>query len=60
MLNSLKQTNEIFVVDDDHAVRDALTMALRGEGYVVESFGKASSLPGCDSHAITLQPLCLM
>jgi two-component system, LuxR family, response regulator FixJ len=44
MLNSLKQTNEIFVVDDDPAVRDALTMALRGEGYTVESFANAASV----------------
>jgi two-component system, LuxR family, response regulator FixJ len=44
MLNALKQTNEIFVVDDDPAVRDALTMALRSEGYAVEAFGDAKSL----------------
>jgi len=44
MLNSLKQTNEIFVVDDDWGVRDALSMALRTEGYAVESFGNASSV----------------
>jgi two-component system, LuxR family, response regulator FixJ len=43
MLNSLKQSNEIFVIDDDVSVRDALSMALRAEGYNVESFGKASS-----------------
>jgi two-component system, LuxR family, response regulator FixJ len=44
MLNALKQTDEIFVVDDDPAVRDALTMALRGEGYTVESFSTAASV----------------
>ncbi|MGL4438708.1 MAG: response regulator transcription factor, partial [Bosea sp. (in: a-proteobacteria)] len=44
MLNSVKQTNEVFVVDDDPAVRDALTMALRAEGYVVESFRDATAL----------------
>ena len=46
MLNSVKQTNEIFVVDDDAAVRDALTMALRSEGYTVESFSDAASVLG--------------
>ncbi len=44
MLNAAKQTNEIFVVDDDSAVRDALSKALRSEGYVVESFADAASL----------------
>ncbi len=44
MLNAARQTNEIFVVDDDAAVRDALTMALRSEGYVVESFADAASV----------------
>jgi two-component system, LuxR family, response regulator FixJ len=44
MLNSVKQTNEIFVVDDDPAVRDALTMALRAEGYTVEAFSAAKAL----------------
>ena len=44
MLNAAKQTNEIFVVDDDAAVRDALTMALRSEGFTVESFSDATSV----------------
>jgi two-component system, LuxR family, response regulator FixJ len=44
MLNALKQTNEIFVVDDDPAVRDALSMALRAEGYSVESFANAAAV----------------
>ncbi|MCA3563135.1 MAG: response regulator transcription factor [Methylocystis sp.] len=44
MLNALKQTNEIFVVDDDSAVRDALSMALRSEGFMVESFASAAAL----------------
>jgi two-component system, LuxR family, response regulator FixJ len=44
MLNALKQTNEIFVVDDDPAVRDALSMALRSEGFVVENFASATAL----------------
>jgi len=44
MLNAVKQTNEIFVVDDDAAVRDALAMALRSEGFMVESFADAASV----------------
>jgi two-component system, LuxR family, response regulator FixJ len=44
MLNAMKQTNEVFVVDDDPAVRDALAMALRSEGYVVEAFQDAQAL----------------
>jgi two-component system, LuxR family, response regulator FixJ len=44
MLNSLQRTKEIFVVDDDPAVRDAVTTALRMEGYVVESFADSAAL----------------
>jgi two-component system, LuxR family, response regulator FixJ len=44
MLNNVKQTNEIFVVDDDTAVRDALSLALRTEGYNVEAFPDAGTL----------------
>lgn len=44
MLNNVKQTNEIFVVDDDNAVRDALSLALRTEGYNVEAFSNAQTL----------------
>jgi two-component system, LuxR family, response regulator FixJ len=44
MLNSLQRTKEIFVVDDDTAVRDAVTTALRMEGYVVEGFADSASL----------------
>jgi two-component system, LuxR family, response regulator FixJ len=46
MLDAMKQTNEVFVVDDDPAVRDALTIALRAEGYRVEAFGDANALLG--------------
>jgi len=44
MLKAIKQTDEIFVVDDDAAVRDALSMALRSEGYSVEGFATAASI----------------
>jgi FixJ family two-component response regulator len=44
MLNSAKVTNEVFVVDDDAAVRDALCVALRCEGYHVEAFSDARAL----------------
>jgi two-component system, LuxR family, response regulator FixJ len=44
MLDARKQTNEIFVVDDDPSIRDALTMGLRAEGYNVEAFGDAASI----------------
>jgi two-component system, LuxR family, response regulator FixJ len=44
MLNAAKQTNEVFVVDDDPAVRDALSLALRTEGYHVESFQDARDM----------------
>jgi two-component system, LuxR family, response regulator FixJ len=44
MLNAAKSTNEVFVVDDDTAVRDALSMALRAEGYHVEAFQDAKAL----------------
>jgi two-component system, LuxR family, response regulator FixJ len=44
MLNAAKVTNEVFVVDDDPAVRDALTVALKAEGYTVESFSDAYEL----------------
>jgi two-component system, LuxR family, response regulator FixJ len=44
MLNAVRQTNEVFVVDDDPAVRDALSMALRSEGYNVEVFSDAKTL----------------
>jgi two-component system, LuxR family, response regulator FixJ len=44
MLNAARQTNEVFVVDDDPAVRDALTLALRTEGYHVEAFQDARDM----------------
>ncbi len=44
MLNAVRQTNEVFVVDDDPAVRDALSIALRSEGYNVEVFADARAL----------------
>ncbi|MGL5114287.1 MAG: response regulator transcription factor, partial [Beijerinckiaceae bacterium] len=44
MLNTLQRTKEIFVVDDDVAVRDAVSMALRAEGYIVENFADATAL----------------
>ncbi|MGL4242484.1 MAG: response regulator transcription factor [Beijerinckiaceae bacterium] len=44
MLNAARTTNEVFVVDDDPAVRDALSMALRAEGYQVEAFQDARAL----------------
>ncbi|MGL4636013.1 MAG: response regulator transcription factor [Beijerinckiaceae bacterium] len=44
MLSNLKETREIFVVDDDPAIRDALSIALRAEGYVVQSFSDATAL----------------
>jgi two-component system, LuxR family, response regulator FixJ len=43
MLNSAAQTNEVFVVDDDAAVRDALMVALRSEGFAVETFKDAKT-----------------
>ncbi len=43
MLKSAVQTNEVFVVDDDPSVCDALTTALRSEGFAVESFLDARS-----------------
>lgn len=44
MLNAAGQASEVFVVDDDPAVRDALAMALRAEGFNVESFQNAGEL----------------
>jgi two-component system, LuxR family, response regulator FixJ len=43
MLNTAMQTKEIFVVDDDPAVRDALATALRTEGFIVEAFKDAKA-----------------
>ena len=42
MLNPIDKTNEIFVVDDDPAIRDAVSMALREVGYHVETFSDGS------------------
>ncbi len=44
MLNALRQTDEIFIIDDDPSVRDALSMSLRSEGYAVETFSTAAAL----------------
>jgi FixJ family two-component response regulator len=41
MLNSAVHTKEVFVVDDDASVCDALSLALRSEGFAVESFRNA-------------------
>jgi two-component system, LuxR family, response regulator FixJ len=43
MLDAVKLSGEIYVVDDDPAVRDALMTALRAEGYMVEGFPDATS-----------------
>lgn len=40
----MTQTETIFVVDDDHAVLDALSMSLQSEGYHVEGFQDAQSV----------------
>jgi FixJ family two-component response regulator len=44
MLKTMRNANEIYVVDDDPAVRDALKMALEAEGYVVYGFSDGSAL----------------
>jgi two-component system, LuxR family, response regulator FixJ len=40
----MTQAEKIFVVDDDHAVLDALSMSLQAEGYLVEGFLDAQSV----------------
>jgi two-component system, LuxR family, response regulator FixJ len=43
MLDEQRRTADIFVVDDDAAVRDALAVALRSEGYGVEIFSNGET-----------------
>ena len=40
----MTELSKIFVIDDDHAVLDALTMSLQAEGYSVEGFLDAQSV----------------
>jgi two-component system response regulator FixJ len=49
--------SEIFIVDDDPAVRDALSVVLGLEGYHVESFGEGSSFL---SAARARTPACIL
>ena len=44
MLEPLHATNNVFLVDDDPAMRDSLAMALGIEGYDVESFADAEAM----------------
>ncbi len=41
-----EETSMVFVVDDDDAVRRALTRQIRGAGYCVQSFGSALGFLG--------------
>jgi two-component system, LuxR family, response regulator FixJ len=43
MLDAVKLSGDIYVVDDDPSVRDALMTALRAEGYNVEGFADAKT-----------------
>ncbi len=44
MLNATEQGHLVFVVDDDPAICDALSIALHAEGYAVECFADATAL----------------
>jgi FixJ family two-component response regulator len=48
---------EIFIIDDDAAVRDALSVVFTLEGYRVTSFGEGSSFLGA-AHSAT--PACVL
>ena len=50
-----EETSMVFVVDDDDAVRRALTRQIRGAGYCVQSFGSALEFleSGPYSHSCT-------
>jgi FixJ family two-component response regulator len=48
----------VFVVDDDDAVRQALTRLIRSAGYDVEGFGSASEFLACGPH--TQRTACLV
>jgi two-component system, LuxR family, response regulator FixJ len=40
----MTEQNKVFVIDDDHAVLDALSMSLEAEGYSVEGFLDGQSM----------------
>lgn len=46
-------TREVYVVDDDEAIRDSLDTLLSSEGYDVKTFASADAfLEGCDRRAV--------
>lgn len=57
MDQELMSHGEIFVVDDDPAVRDALSVVFSLEGYRVTSFGEGASFLGV-AHSTT--PACIL
>lgn len=42
---------KVFIVDDDAAIRDAITMMLEQEGFVVTAFGSGAAFLASDDHA---------
>lgn len=57
MNHQFMPSGEIFIVDDDPAVRDALSVVFTLEGYRVTSFGEGSSFLGA-AHSAT--PACIL
>ena len=57
MSQQLMSPGEIFIVDDDQAVRDALSVVFSLEGYRVTSFGEGTSFLAA-AHLIT--PACIL
>lgn len=42
---------QVFIVDDDAAIRDAITMMLEQEGFVVTAFASGAEFLACDDYA---------
>jgi len=57
MNQQIATPGEIFIVDDDPAVRDALSVVFSLEGYRVTSFGEGASLLGA---ARSTTPACIL
>ena len=57
MTEAITATNEVFIVDDDPAVRDALSVVLSLEGYQVTGYGEGASFL---SNAKARTPACII